>query len=163
MHETLTDPRFWTAVAFFLMIALLYKKVFTFTARALDDRSAKIKSELDQARRLREEAEQVLAQYKQKQAEYLKESEAILHKARQDAAAMTAQAEKELKNALDARTKHALDKISQEEDKAIQDVRNHVVDIALAAARAIIIDHVSTLSQDELVKLAMVDIERKVH
>jgi F0F1-type ATP synthase membrane subunit b/b' len=59
--------------------------------------------------------------------------------------------------------KQAVEKIEQEEVKAINDVRNHVIDIALAAARAIIIDHVGSLSQEELVKLALSDMERKVH
>lgn len=161
--EILQTPTFWVAVSFTIMVLLSYKKVGRAVVKGLDDRSAKIKAELDQARSLREEAELVLADYKKKQAEYVKEAENMLVKAREDANALTDMAEKELKIALDARMKQALEKIAQEEDKAIQDVRNHVVDIALAAARTIIIDHVSTLSQDELVKLAMVDIERKLH
>jgi F-type H+-transporting ATPase subunit b len=163
MMEILQTPTFWVAVAFTIMVLLSYKKIGRALVGALDDRSAKIKAELDHARRLREEAEMVLADYKKKQAEYMKEAEGMLTKAREDANALTSMAEKDLKAALDARMKQALEKIAQEEDKAIQDVRNHVVDIALAAARAIIIDHVSTLSQDELVKLAMIDIERKLH
>lgn len=159
----LSDPKTWVAAAFLIFVALSYKKAAKFMLTALDERSAKIKAELDQARSLREEAERVLAEYKRKQAEYLRDAEQMLAKARDDAEMMRAQAEKELKTAMDARMKNALEKIAQEEDKAIQDVRNHVVDIALAAARAIIIDHVSSLPQDELLKLAIADIERKIH
>ena len=159
----LSDPKTWVAAAFLIFVALSYKKAAKFMLTALDERSAKIKAELDQARNLREEAERVLAEYKRKQAEYLRDAEQMLAKARDDAEMMRAQAEKELKTAMDARMKNALEKIAQEEDKAIQDVRNHVVDIALAAARAIIIDHVSSLPQDELLKLAIADIERKIH
>jgi F-type H+-transporting ATPase subunit b len=159
----LENPTFWVAVAFVLFVGLSYKKLAALMTKALDDRAAKIKAELDEARRLREEAEQVLAQYKQKQAEYMKEAEAMLAKAREDAEKFGAHAEAEMKAALDARTKNALERIAREEDKAIEDVRNHVVDIALAAARAIIVDHVGSLPQDELVKLALADIERKIH
>lgn len=159
----LSDPRFWVALAFIVFLALTYRKIAAFALRALDERSAKIKVELDEARRLREEAEQVLQQYKQKQAEYLREAESFLAKAREDSDALRAFTEKEMNAALEARMKQALDRISQEEGQALADVRNHVVDIALAAARALIVDHVSAMSQDELVKLALSDIERKLH
>ena len=159
----LEDPRFWVAVAFFTFVILSYKKIAMLLLKALDDRSAKIKQELDQARSLREEAEGMLAEYKEKQAHYLKEAESILNDAKRDADAMRAHGETELKTALEERMKHALDRIAQEEANALNEVRNHVVDIAIAAARALIAEHVSTLSQDELVKLALTDIERKIH
>lgn len=157
------NPVFWVTLAFVLLVALAAKKVAVLMAGVLDDRGAKIQAELDTARRLREEAEEVLALYKQKQAEFGKEAEAILAKARADANHISAHAEADLTAALDARTKHALEKIAQEETAAIIDVRNHVVDIALAAARSIIVDQVSTLSKDDIVKLAIADIERKIH
>lgn len=163
MEHTLEDPHFWVAVAFVLVIALSYKKLAALLAKTLDERSAKIKAELEEAGRLRAEAEQVLEQYRQKQAEYLKDAQAMLDSARRDAEAMRAYTESELKGALEVRMKQAMDRIAQEESNAIADVRNHVVDIALAAARTLIADHVSALSQDELIKLALSDIERKIH
>lgn len=163
MTDMLADPRFWVAVSFFIFFGLTYKKIARFAFSALDNRSARIKSELDEARRLREEAEGILAQYKQKQAEYLKEAETILAVARKDADALREYAEKEMNAQLEARTRQAMDRIAQEEVQAVTDVRNHVVDVALAAARALIVDHVSTLSQDALVKLALSDIEHKLH
>jgi F-type H+-transporting ATPase subunit b len=159
----LSDPRFWVAVSFFIFFALTYKKIAAFAFRSLDDRSAKIGVELSEARRLRDEAEAILQQYKQKQAEYLKEAERMLANARTDADSLRAYAEKEMNATLEGRTKQAIERIAQEEQQAINDVRNHVVDIALSAARSLIVDHVSTLSQDELVKLALSDIERKIH
>lgn len=159
----LEDPRLWVAAAFVIFIALVYKKVGTILGKSLDERSAKIKSELDQARSLREEAAAVLAQYKQKQAEYLKEAESILLDARKDAAILTTHAEQELKASLDARTKQALERIEREESKAIEDVRNHVVDISLAAARTLITEQMGSMSEDEIVQLALADIERKIH
>jgi len=163
MNEMLEDPRLWVAAAFVLFVMLGYKKIGGFITRALDERSAKIKAELDEAQRLRQEAEALLAQYKQKQAQYLKEAESLLNDARRDADLLRAQAEQELKVALATRTKHAMERIAQEENKAVADVRNHVVDISLAAARTLIADHISALSQDDLVKLALSDIERKLH
>ena len=163
MYEFLDDPRFWVSCAFLLFVALAYKKLAALLVGALDSRAAKIRAELVEARRLRQEAEAVLAEYRQKQAEYLKEAEAIMQEARRDANSLSAYTEKELREGLDSRMKQAVEKIAQEESKAVADVRNHVVDIALAAARSIIVDHVSNMSQDELIRLAMSDIERKIH
>ncbi len=159
----LEDPRFWVAVSFFAFVVGTYKKVSSLAMKALDSRSAKIKQELDEARSLREQAEAVLAQYKQKQAEYLQEAEMLLANARRDAETMRVTAEADLKASLDTRQKQAMDRIAQEETNAIAEVRNHVVDMALTAARTIIADHVSSMSQDDLVKMALSDIDRKIH
>lgn len=157
------DPRLWVAASFAIFVALVYRKLSRFACRALDDRSAQIQHELDEARRLREAAESVLKEYQIKQAEYLQEAEQMLESARTDANAMRAYAEKELEAQLEARTRQAMERIAQEEGQAVSEVRDHVVDIALAAARALIADHVSKMPQEELVKLALSDIERKIH
>lgn len=154
----------WIAIAFVAFVALLfYKKVPAFAARALDDRSAKIKADLDEARKLREEAQAVLTQYKRKQMEYAREADAMLAQARKDADELRSYAEKELKGTLEARMQQASERIAREEEKAIAEVRNHIVDIALASARTLIADHIGHLSQEELVKIALSDIDRKVH
>ncbi|NBX03222.1 MAG: F0F1 ATP synthase subunit B [Alphaproteobacteria bacterium] len=163
-HEAFYDnPVFWVSVAFVAFIVLAYKKVSTLLVKALDDRSEKIRVELETARALRAEAEAVLAEYKQKQAEYLKEAEAMLARARSDADAMSAHAEKELKAALDERTKNALEKIAQEEMSAVAEVRAHVVDMALSAARDTISKQMTAPAQEKLLAAALSDIERKVH
>jgi F-type H+-transporting ATPase subunit b len=159
----LDNPKFWVAAAFIVFVLLAYKKASTLLINMLDDRSAKIKAELEEAQRLRIEAEAVLQEYKQKQAEYLKEAESILANANKDAQALRDFSQNELKATLDARMKQAVDRIAQEESNAIAEVREHVLDIALAAARALIVDHVSNMPQDELVKMALTDIERKIH
>lgn len=161
--EMLHNPAFWVAVSFAGFVLLSYKKISAILTKTLDDRSMRIRTELDTARKLREEAEAILVDYKRKQAEYMQEAEQMLVKARADAETYRKTAESDLKTAMDARTQQALDKIAQEESKAIQDVRDHVVDIALAAARNILIEHVSNLPQEELIKLVVSDIERKIH
>lgn len=158
----LDDPRLWVAAAFIVFIALTYKKLGGAIARMLDDRALKIKAELDEARRLREEAEALLKGYQQKQADYLKEAETILLDARKDALTLTSHAEQELKSALDARMKQALERIEREESRAIADVRNHVVDLSLAAAHALIAEHLKSAGDDQI-QQALADIERKIH
>ncbi len=157
------EPKFWVMLAFVILVVLSYKKVAKLLGRFLDAHATKIKSELDAASRLRAEAEEVLALYKRKQAEFAKEAEAILAKAREDADANTAQAQLELKAALDARLKQALEKIAQEEAAAVAEVRNHVVDITLAAARNIISEQMGSMSQKDLIVQVVADIGRKLH
>ncbi len=158
-----SEPKFWVSAAFVLLVALSFKKISALLLSVLDNRTAKIKAELDAAKQIRAEAEEALALYKQKQLEFAKESENILAKARADAETNNAQAQTELKSALDARLKHALEKIAQEEANAIAEVRNHIVDIALSTARAIIAEQMTNLPQEELIKLAISDIEHKIH
>lgn len=160
----INEPKFWVSAAFILLVVLAYKKVSTLLIHALDEHSNKIKNELEAVRKLRTEAEETLALYKQKQAEFTKEAEDILAKARADANTNTAQAQIELKASLDARLKQALEKIAQEEAAAVADVRNHVVDITMAAAKNIIVEQMNAISQAELLKRTMADFDRsKLH
>ncbi|MEZ5690904.1 MAG: hypothetical protein R3D71_04475 [Rickettsiales bacterium] len=157
------NPLFWISLAFIAFVVLIYKKVSSLLFKALDDRSAKIKKELEDAKRLRLEAEETLALYKQKQEDFTKEAEEILAKARIDAEVATDKAQKELREHLDARLKSALEKIEQEEKQAIDEVKNRIVDIALGSARIVIASNPTELSRDGLVDMIVSDIEKKIH
>lgn len=163
MQALLNDPKTWVTITFVLFVGGVYKKAKQLLFKVLDERSAKIEAELKQAQALREEAEKVLALYKQKQAEYTKEAENILRQAREEADMMATHADKELKAALDTRLQAAMDNIAQEEARAINDVRSHIVDISLAAARSLVVHHIESTPQQELLKLALADIDRKIH
>jgi len=157
------DPHFWVSLAFVLLVGLSFKKVAKLLAGVLDARGLKIKSELDAAKKLRAEAEEVLFLYKKKQQEFAKEADEILAKAREDADRNSANAQAELKTVLEARMKSALEKIEQEEAAAVAEVRNHIVGQALLAARNIVIQQMSNESREELVRLTIADIEHKIH
>lgn len=159
----LSNPLFWVTVTFVLFVGGVFKTVKKLLFKVLDERSAKIAAELKQAQALREEAEKVLALYKQKQAEYTKEAETILQRAREEAEHTAAHADKELKAALDMRVQAAMEEIAQEEVRAINEVRSHIIDISLAAARNVVTQQVATTPQQELMKLALTDIDRKIH
>lgn len=158
-----SEPKFWVALAFVLFVFLTAKKITALLLSFLDKRSAEIKKELETARNLRIEAEETLALYRQKQAEFSKEAENILAKARSDSEASSVHAQAELKIALDARLKQATDKIAQEEAAAITDVRNRIVNLALETARTVIASQAGKISQNEFIKIAISDIERKIH
>ena len=164
MEESLLQsPPFWVAVAFVVFVALVWKKISKALAKILDTRSNEIAAELAEARRLREEAEATLAQYRTRQLESVKEAEAIIARAGQDAQRMGQQAEADLKVALEKRTRLASDRIAQAEAKALQEVKAHVVDIAVSAARTLIQEQLSRSGGKELTEEAIRELERKLH
>lgn len=164
MEPLLQEPKVWIAVSFVLFFAMIWKvDVFGKIARALDERGRKIKDELEEATRLREEAQATLAAYQAKQALVMQEAEQMLAATRADADAMAKAARDELKAGLEKRTRLAMDRIAQAEAKAVQDVQAHMVDIAMAASRAIVKEYSSQGGSEELIRLAVSDVERKIH
>lgn len=162
-HTLLQDPTFWVMIAFVAFFVMFGKKLAAALTRGLDTRSGTIAHELDQARALREEASAVLALYRKKYAESMQEAEEIPHRAREDAERMMATAEEDLKHLLAARIRMAESKIRQAEKQAVAEVQNHVIDITIAAAKALIVENIQTMPESALVDKAIADIERKVH
>jgi F-type H+-transporting ATPase subunit b len=130
---------FWVAIAFiaFLLI-LVYYKVPGLIAKALDDRAAAIRKELDEARRLREEAQTLLADYQRKHRNAGHEAEAIVEQARREAEVFAAETRKSLSESVERRRKQAEEKIARAEAQAVEDVRAAAVDMAIAAAEKIL-------------------------
>ena len=126
----------WVLVSFILFLALLvYLKVPAMLGKMLDERAAKIAHELDSARKLRMEAEALLAEYKQKRVDAEKEARGIIAQAKSDAEEYAAETRRKLSELLDRRSAQAEQKIAQAETSAIKEVRNAVTDLAIAAAR----------------------------
>ena len=132
----------WVLVAFLLFVALvIYLKFPAMLAKMLDERAAKIGSELDDARKLRTEAEALLIEYKKKRADAELEAQAIVAQAKIHADEYAAETRHKLGESIERRTKQAGQKIAQAEAQAIKDVRNAVADIAIAAATRLTADN----------------------
>jgi F-type H+-transporting ATPase subunit b len=130
---------FWVAVAFLAFLLILaYYKVPAMIAKALDDRAAAIRKELDEARRLREEAQALLADYQRKHRNAGQEAEAIVEQARREAEAFARETRKSLAETVERRRRQAEDKIARAEAQATEDVRAAAVDMAIAAAEKIL-------------------------
>ncbi|MGB6347599.1 MAG: ATP F0F1 synthase subunit B, partial [Methyloceanibacter sp.] len=137
--EFMYEPEFWVAVSFFLFVGLvLYLGVHRKIATALDARAALIAKELEEARRLRDEAEKVLADYRRKQREAVAETKDIVDLAVKEAEALAAETRQSVKEHFDRRMKLAEDKIGRAEEDAIREVRSIAVDTAVAAAQSLI-------------------------
>jgi F-type H+-transporting ATPase subunit b len=130
---------FWVGIAFVaFFLILLYYKVPGLIAKALDERAAAIRKELDEARRLREEAQTLLADYQRKHRNAGQEAEAIVEQARREAEAFAAETRKSLAESVERRRKQAEEKIARAETQAVEDVRAAAVDMAIAAAEKIL-------------------------
>lgn len=132
------DPEFWVAVAAAIFIAVVWKPARRSLIGSLDARAARIRGELDEARKLREEAAQLLADYQRRQREATAEAAAIVAQAREEAEHLAAQAATDLEVALARRTRLAGERIAQAESKAVDEIRAAAVDAAVAAAREVI-------------------------
>jgi F-type H+-transporting ATPase subunit b len=150
--EFLLQPEFWVAVSFFLFVGVvLYLGVHKKIAAALDARAAAIAKELDEAKRLREEAEKVLADYRRKQGDVVKETQAIIDLAGKEAEIFTAETRRSMKESFERRMKLAEDKIARAETEALREVREAATDAAIAAARTVIAEKLTPEASDKLV------------
>jgi F-type H+-transporting ATPase subunit b len=130
---------FWVAVAFVaFVLILLYYKVPALIAKTLDDRATAIRKELDEARRLREEAQDLLADYQRKHRNAGQEAEAIVEQARREAEAFATETRQTLAETLKRRSQHAEERIARAEAEAVEEVRTAAVDMAIAAAEKIL-------------------------
>ena len=160
----LSNPTFWVGVAFLCFIGILiYFKVPGMITKLLDDRAEAIRSELDEARRLREEAQALLSEYQRKQQEAEKEAEAIIAQAKREAEALASESNKALAESLERRSKMAEEKIARAEAQALSEVRSAAVDAALSAAEKIIAGKVTGATGSGLIDDAIKDLKGKLN
>ncbi|MCT8998601.1 F0F1 ATP synthase subunit B [Chelativorans intermedius] len=133
------DATFWALVALIIFLAILaYLKVPAMVNEALDKRAERIKNELDEARRLREEAQQVLAEYQRKRKEAEQEAKDLVAAAKREAKIIVSEAKAKTEDYVTRRTALAEQKIAQAEQDAVNEVRARAVDVAVAAAGEIL-------------------------
>ena len=145
------EPEFWVAVSFFIFIGVLvYFGVHMKVVSALDARALLISQELEEARRLREEAEKVLADYRRKLGDVVTEVDNITALATTEAKTLAAETRQSLKEYFDRRIKLAEEKIARAEMEAVREFRSVAVDAAIAAAQNLI---VAKLTPDRAKKL----------
>lgn len=154
---------FWVGAAFVLVIALAFRPVMRAVAAGLDTRAGQIKSKLDEARRLREDAQALLAEYQRKQRDALAEAESIMAHAREEAARLKAESEKALEESIARREKQAVDRIAQAEAQAVAEVRNLAVDIAISAAGKLVAQQMNAQKANALIDGAIKDLPGKLH
>ena len=139
MMPLLQDPEFWVVLAVLIFVIGVWKPARRAILGGLDARATRIHDELEGAQRLREEAERALAAYQRQQQQAAAEAAAILAHARDEAERVAVQAARNLEETLARRQRLAEERIAQEEAKAIAEIRAVTVDVAISAARQVIV------------------------
>ena len=162
--DALSTPEFWVAVSFFgFILLIIYFKVPGMVTKALDNRADAIRQELEEARRLREEAQAMLAEYERKQRDTEKEVESIILLAKQEAETLAAETRKNLKDSLERRASLAEDKIARAEEQALGEVRATAVTVAIAAAEQIIAKKMTPAASKKLLDQSIKDLKAKLN
>lgn len=163
----LLDPamaEFWVLAAFLIFVGLLlYYSVPKLIGDMLDERANAIRKELDDARKLREDAEALLADYKRKAHEAEAEAKEIIDHARREAEDMAKDAKAALAESLARRSKLAEEKIARAEAQAIGEVRSSAVVAALGAAESVLKSRVTGATADGLVEQSIRDLKGKLN
>jgi len=161
---SLRNTNFIVTLGFLLFIAvLLYFKVPSILAGMLDKRADDIKSELDEARALREEAQTVLASYERKQKEVQEQAARIVEHAKSEAQAAADQAKVDLEASIARRLAAAEDQIASAEAAAVKEVRDQAVVVAISAARDVISKQMTAAQANKLIDVGITEVDAKLH
>ena len=158
------EPEFWVAVGFVILMGVFaYVGVHRTVITALDHRSDRIKAELDDARRLKQEAEGLLAEYKAKRASAEREAQEIIASAKVDAERIASEAKTKMEDFVARRTKTAESKIALAEAQATADVRAAAADAAVTAASTILSQTVKGPVAENLLAKGITEVREKLN
>jgi F-type H+-transporting ATPase subunit b len=162
--EILLDAETWVALAFLVFLGLLgYVGVHKMLVKSLDERAGRIRAELDEARRLKEEAAALLTEYHRKHAQAEGEAQEIVAGARAEAERLAVEAKAKIEDFVARRTQMAQTKIAQAEAQALADVRSAAAEAAVAAAEKILSEETKGKLAAELVAKGIDDVRKKLN
>src|SRR6202048_5285462 len=158
------QPEFWVAVAFVILMGVFaYFGIHRTVLTTLDHRSARIKAELDDARRLKDEAAKLLAEYKGRQASAEREAQEIIASVKAEAERIASEAKAKMEDFGPRRTKTAESKIALAEAQALADVRAAAADAAVTAASSILSQSVKGEVADDLLAQGITEVREKLN
>jgi F-type H+-transporting ATPase subunit b len=164
MMEQLLEAEFWVAVAFVIFLAVLWRLgVHRKAIQSLDQRAKRIADELDEARKLREEAQAILAESEKKRREAEREAQDIVAGAREEAERVAAEAKAKAEDFVARRTQMAQQKIAQAETQAVAEVRAAAAEAAVSASARILGQTVQGKVADDLIGQGIRDVKTKLN
>lgn len=161
---SLGNTDFVVLLGFLLFVAvLMYFNVFGLLGGLLDKRAEGIRDELDEARKLREDAQALLASYERKQAEVQSQADRIVDAAKKDAAAAAEQAKVDLQASITRRLAAAEEQIASAEAGAVKEVRDTAIGVAVAAASDVIASNMTAKDATASIDEAIGEVAAKLH
>ena len=161
--EWVHNPHSWVTLGLIIFLIFAGPKVWRGLGSFLDQRSMKIKADLDEAQKLKDEAQALLAEYQRKQRDALKEAEEIVSSAKAQAQREIQEAATNLAASMTRREAAALDKITQAEAHAIAEVRREAVDVATAATTRLIAKVLDDSKANALIDQSIAEVNRRLH
>tara|TARA_B100001123_G_scaffold245160_1_gene274091 strand:- start:181 stop:678 length:498 start_codon:yes stop_codon:yes gene_type:complete len=156
------DATFWVAVSFLIFVGLLfYLKVPQKIGQSLDESIKKIKEEIDNAEKLKDEAKNILSEYESKVSKSKQEIKNLIQKAEKQAESNIIKTNEEFHNIVENRKKAAEEKIKQMKTQAIKDVKNSSVDIAIRSVEKIIKNSIDKKKLDKIY-ISSIDEAKKI-
>ncbi len=154
----------WALVALVIFLGIVfYLKVPATVGKTLDARADKIRNDLEEARKLREEAQQLLAEYQRKRKEAEKEASDMITAAKKEAEIIVADAKQKTEDYVARRTALAEQKIAQAEREAVNEVRSDAVEIAVAAAGKLLEDKIDSKAATSLFKSSLSEVKSRLN
>lgn len=161
---SLFNTNFVVLIGFLLFVAVLvYMKVPGRLSAMLDGRANTIRKELDEARKLREEAQAILASYERKQKDVQEQADRIIATARTEAAAAAAKAKDDLKDSIARRLASAEDQIASAQAAAVREVRNRAAEIAVQVAGEVMAKQMTAAKANTMIDDAIDTVATKLH
>ncbi len=162
--ELFHEAEIFVVLALLVFLAVIaYFGVHRMIGGALDARAARIRQELEEARRLREEAQATFAQFERKQREVEDQAQEIVAHAREEAERMAEKAKDDLAASIERRLKAAEEQIALAEAKAVKEVRDQAADVAVAAAAQVMKERISDEKASELIDQAIAGVGQRLH
>ncbi len=162
------NPTQWATLWVFLGLLvvlgiMVYLKVPAMLVKALDDRATKIRTDLDEARRLREEAEALLKEYEKKRGQAESEAQQIVDQAKREAEALATESRARIEEYVVRRTKAVEARIAQAETQAVAEVRSRAIDVATAAAGRILAEEAKGKTGEELIERSIATVRKNLN
>ena len=163
MDEILHNPETWVAVAFVIAVSLMWWKGAGHVTAMLDARAAGIRADLEEAKRLRDEAQATLEDFRRRQAEALDTARDIAERAKAEAERLAADTRRDLEATIRRREELAHERIAQAEAAAVAEVRSVAVEVAIGAARRIIVESLDAQRSAKLIDDAIGALPSSLH
>lgn len=163
METILQSAEFWVAVSFIVFVLAIFRPAKRILLAALDQRIEQIRADVEEAQRLRDEAQQALATYQRRQREAMQEAEKIIAHAREEAERTRSRAEAELEEMIKRREQQAADKIAQAEAAAKDEIRDKAVELAVAATAKILEEKMRGKAGEQALSAAIKSLPDQLH
>ncbi len=155
------SANFWILIAFVTFAGVFGRKAWAAMKKSLDNRSEKIRAELDEAQRLREEAQVVLNEYKQKRSEAEEEAQKLVEQAKIEAERHANEAKKALADNMQRREQAAMQRIAQAENDALREVRETAAELAIKATANLIQENLDDEKSDSIIQQSIQELHKR--